>query len=223
MKEQSIRAIKKKSKKRVRMTQSKLATLKKGRVIPPMGSSTPSLIRTNRTEMNERTTWVKVASKPWKIEKRPCKKTQRLLVTILLKVSDIMTMVEEEEVEEIEEVEVVEEVEITTTKAEVAMIIVGEEVIRTTITTGVEVGTLVMASMILKEADSTIAMASKEVGTTSARVEEDTGADRSREREKLSPRRTLVGHKKDSDQSSLELIVYLHTLLASRADVLFCK
>ena len=205
------------------MTQSKLATLKKGRVIPQMGSLTPSLIRTNRTEMNERTTWAKVASKPWKIEKRPCKKTQKLLATILLKVSDIMTMVEEEEAEEIEEVEVVEEAEITPIKAEVAMIIVEEEVIRTTITTGVEVGTLVMASMILKEADSTTAMASKEDGTTSARVEEDTGADKSREREKLSPRRILVGHKKDSDQSSLELIVYLHTLLASRADVLFCK
>ena len=205
------------------MTQSKLATLKKGRVIPQMGSLTPSLIRTNRTEMNERTTWAKVASKPWKIEKRPCKKTQKLLATILLKVSDIMTMVEEEEAEEIEEVEVVEEAEITPIKAEVAMIIVEEEVIRTTITTGVEVGILVMVSMILKEVDSTTAMASKEDGTTSARVEEDTGADRSREREKLSPRRILVGHKKDNDQSSLELIVYLHTLLASRADVLFCK
>ena len=194
-----IRAIKKKSKKRVRMTQSKLATLKKGRVIPQMGSSTPSQIKTNKTEMNERTTWAKVANKPWKIERRPCKKTQRHLVTTLLKVSDIMTMDEEEEAEETGVEEVVEEVEITIIKGEVAMIIVEEEVIRTTITTGVEVGTLVMASMILKEADSTIAMASKEDGTTSARVEEDTGADKSRELEKFSQRRILVGPKKDSD------------------------
>ena len=145
------------------------------------------------------------------------------MVTTLPKVSDIMTMDEEEEAEEIEVVEVVAEVEITTTKVEAAMIIVEEEVIRTTITTGVEVGILVMASMILKEADSTTAMASKEDETTSARVEEDMGADKSREREKLSPRRILEGHKKDSDRNSLELIVYLHTLLASRADVLFCK
>ena len=145
------------------------------------------------------------------------------MVTTLHKVSDIMTMDEEEEAEEIEVVEVVAEVEITTTKVEAAMIIVEEEVIRTTITTGVEVGILVMASMILKEVDSTTAMASKEDETTSARVEEDMGADKSREREKLSPRRILEGHKKDSDRNSLELIVYLHTLLGSRADVLFCK
>ena len=194
-----IRAIKKKSKKRVRMTQSKLATLKKGRVIPQMGSSTPSQIKTNKTEMNERTTWAKVANKPWKIEKRRCKKTQRHSVTTLLKVSDIMTMDEEEEAEETGVEEVVEEVEITIIKGEAAMIIAEGEVIRTTITTGVEVGTLVMASMILKEADSTIAMASKEDGTTSARVEEDTGADKSRELEKFSQRRILVGPKKDSD------------------------
>ena len=205
------------------MTQSKLATLKKGRVIPPMGSLTPSQIKINRTEMNERTTWEKVANKPWKIEKKQCKKTQRHLVITLLRVSDIMTMDEEEEAEETEEVEVVAEVEITTTKGGAAMKIVEEEVIRTAITTGVEDGILVMASMILKEADSTTAMASKEDVATSARVEEDMGADKSREREKLSPRRISEGHKKDSDRNSLELIVYLHTLLMSRADVLFCK
>ena len=205
------------------MTQSKLATLKKGRVIPPMGSLTPSQIKINRTEMNERTTWEKVANKPWKIEKKQCKKTQRHLVITLLRVSDIMTMDEEEEAEETEEVEVVAEVEITTTKGGVAMKIVEEEVIRTAITTGVEDGILVMASMILKEADSTTAMASKGVEATSARVEEDMVADKSREREKLSPRRISEGHKKDSDRNSLELIVYLHTLLMSRADVLFCK
>ena len=205
------------------MTQSKLATLKKGRVIPPMGSLTPSQIKINRTEMNERTTWEKVANKPWKIEKKQCKKTQRHLVITLLRVSDIMTMDEEEEAEETEEVEVVAEVEITTTKGGAAMKIVEEEVIRTAITTGVEDGILVMASMILKEADSTTAMASKGVEATSARVEEDMGADKSREREKLSPRRISEGHKKDSDRNSLELIVYLHTLLMSRADVLFCK
>ena len=218
-----IRAIKKKNKKRVRMTQSKLATLKKGRVILQMVSSTPSQIKTNKTEMNERTTWAKVANKPWKIEKRLCKKTQRHSVTTLLKASDIMTMDEEEEAEETEVEEVVAEVEITIIKGEAAMIIVEEEVIRTTITTGVEVGILVMVSTTPKEADSTTAMASKGAVTTSARVEEDMGADKSREREKLSPRRTSVGHKKDSDRNSLELIVYLHTLLASRADVLFCK
>ena len=205
------------------MTQSKLATLKKGRVIPPMGSLTPSQIKINRTEMNERTTWEKVANKPWKIEKKQCKKTQRHLVITLLRVSDIMTMDEEEEAEETEEVEVVAEVEITTTKGGAAMKIVEEEVIRTAITTGVEDGILVMASMILKEADSTTAMASKEVEATSARVEEDMVADKSREREKLSPRRISEEHKKDSDRNSLELIVYLHTLLMSRADVLFCK
>ena len=205
------------------MTQSKLATLKKGRVIPPMGSLTPSQIKINRTEMNERTTWEKVANKPWKIEKKQCKKTQRHLVITLLRVSDIMTMDEEEEAEETEEVEVVAEVEITTTKGGAAMKIVEEEVIRTAITTGVEDGILVMASMILKEADSTTAMASKGVEATSARVEEDMGADKSREREKLSPRRISEEHKKDSDRNSLELIVYLHTLLMSRADVLFCK
>ena len=205
------------------MTQSKLATLKKGRVIPPMGSLTPSQIKINRTEMNERTTWEKVANKPWKIEKKQCKKTQRHLVITLLRVSDIMTMDEEEEAEETEEVEVVAEVEITTTKGGAAMKIVEEEVIRTAITTGVEDGILVMASMILKEADSTTAMASKGVEATSARVEEDMVADKSREREKLSPRRISEGHKKDSDRNSLELIVYLHTLLMSRADVLFCK
>ena len=205
------------------MTQSKLATLKKGRVIPPMGSLTPSQIKINRTEMNERTTWEKVANKPWKIEKKQCKKTQRHLVITLLRVSDIMTMDEEEEAEETEEVEVVAEVEITTTKGGAAMKIVEEEVIRTAITTGVEDGILVMASMILKEADSTTAMASKEDEATSARVEEDMVADKSREREKLSPRRISEEHKKDSDRNSLELIVYLHTLLMSRADVLFCK
>ena len=205
------------------MTQSKLATLKKGRVIPPMGSLTPSQIKINRTEMNERTTWEKVANKPWKIEKKQCKKTQRHLVITLLRVSDIMTMDEEEEAEETEEVEVVAEVEITTTKGGAAMKIVEEEVIRTAITTGVEDGILVMASMILKEADSTTAMASKGVEATSARVEEDMVADKSREREKLSPRRISEEHKKDSDRNSLELIVYLHTLLMSRADVLFCK
>ena len=205
------------------MTQSKLATLKKGRVIPPMGSLTPSQIKINRTEMNERTTWEKVANKPWKIEKKQCKKTQRHLVITLLRVSDIMTMDEEEEAEETEEVEVEAEVEITTTKGGAAMKIVEEEVIRTAITTGVEDGILVMASMILKEADSTTAMASKGVEATSARVEEDMGADKSREREKLSPRRISEEHKKDSDRNSLELIVYLHTLLMSRADVLFCK
>ena len=205
------------------MTQSKLATLKKGRVIPPMGSLTPSQIKINRTEMNERTTWEKVANKPWKIEKKQCKKTQRHLVITLLRVSDIMTMDEEEEAEETEEVEVVAEVEITTTKGGAAMKIVEEEVIRTAITTGVEDGILVMASMILKEADSTTAMASKEDEATSARVEEDMGADKSREQEKLSPRRILEEHKKDNDRNSLELIVYLHTLLMSRADVLFCK
>ena len=199
MKEQLIRAIKKKSKKRVRMTQLKLATLKTGRVIPQMGSSTPSQIKTNKTEMNERTIWAKVANKLWKTEKRPCKKTQRHSVTTLLKVSDIMTMDEEEVAEEIEVVEVVVEEEITTTKGEEAMIIVEEEVIRTTITTGVEVGILVMVSMILKEVDSTTAMASKGDVTTSAPVEEDTGADKSRELEKFSQRRILVGHKKDSD------------------------
>ena len=59
-----IKAIKKRSKKRVRMTQPKLATLKKGRVIPPMGSLTPSQIKINRTEMNERTTWAKGANRP---------------------------------------------------------------------------------------------------------------------------------------------------------------
>ena len=120
-------------------------------------------------------------------------------------------------------VEVVAEEEITTIKGGVAMIIAEEEVIRTTITIGVEVETLVMASMILKEADSTTAMASKEDETTSTRVEEDMGADKSREQERLSPRRILVGHKKDSDWNSHELIVYLHTLLTSRADVSFCK
>ena len=205
------------------MTQSKLATLKKGRVIPPMGSLTPSQIKINRTEMNERTTWEKVANKPWKIEKKQCKKTQRHLVITLLRVSDIMTMDEEEEAEETEEVEVVAEVEITTTKGGAAMKIVEEEVIRTAITTGVEDGILVMASMILKEADSTTAMASKEDEATSAPAEEDMGADKSREQEKLSPRRISEEHKKDSDRNSLELIVYLHTLLMSRADVLFCK
>ena len=199
MKEQLIRAIKKKSKKRVRMTQLKLATLKTGRVIPQMGSSTPSQIKTNKTEMNERTIWAKVANKPWKIERRPCKKTQRHLVTTLLKVSDIMTMDEEEVAEEIEVVEVVVEEEITTTKGEEAMIIVEEEVIRTTIAVGVEVGILVMVSMILKEVDSTTAMASKGDATTSAPVEEDTGVDKSRELEKFSQRRILVRPKKDSD------------------------
>ena len=199
MKEQLIRAIKKKSKKRVRMTQLKLATLKTGRVIPQMGSSTPSQIKTNKTEMNERTIWAKVANKPWKIERRPCKKTQRHLVTTLLKVSDIMTMDEEEEAEGTGEEEVAAEVEITIIKGEVAMIIVEEEVIRTTIAVGVEVGILVMVSMILKEVDSTTAMASKGDATTSAPVEEDTGADKSRELEKFSQRRILVGHKKDSD------------------------
>ena len=192
-------------------------------MIPLMGSSTPSQIKTNKTEMNERTTWAKVANKPWKIERRPCKKTQKHLVITLLKVSDIMTMDEEEEVEETEVVEVAVEEEITTTKGGVAMIIAEEEVIRTTITIGVEVETLVMASMILKEADSTTAMASKGDETTSARVEEDMGADKSRKQERLSPRRILVGHKKDSDWNTHELIVYLHTLLTSRADVLFCK
>ena len=192
-------------------------------MIPLMGSSTPSQIKTNRTEMIERTTWAKVANKQWKIERRPCKKTQKHLVTTPLKVSDIMTMDEEEEVEETEVVEVAVEEEITTTKGGVAMIIAEEEVIRTTITIGVEVETLVMASMILKEADSTTAMASKGDETTSARVEEDMGADKSRGQERLSLRRILVGHKKDSDRNSLELIVYLHTLLTSRADVLFCK
>ena len=199
MKEQLIRAIKKKNKKRVRMTQLKLATLKTGRVIPQMGSSTPSQIKTNKTEMNERTIWAKVANKPWKIERRPCKKTQRHLVTTLLKVSDIMTMDEEEEAEGTGEEEVAAEVEITIIKGEVAMIIVEEEVIRTTIAVGVEVGILVMVSMILKEVDSTTAMASKGDATTSAPVEEDTGADKSRELEKFSQRRILVGPKKDSD------------------------
>ena len=131
-------------------------------MIPLMVSSTPSQIKTNKTEMIERTTWAKVANKQWKIERRPCKKTQKHLVITLLKVSDIMTMDEEEEVEETEVVEVVAEEEITTIKGGVAMIIAEEEVIRTTITIGVEVETLVMASMILKEADSTTAMASLE-------------------------------------------------------------
>ena len=125
------------------------------------------------------------------------------------KVSDTMIMVEVEVEEETEEEEAVVEEATTTIKERADMIIVAEvatkieeeEVTTTTITTGVEaVMMVVMASTIVKGVDLITVMASKEGGKTLDRVEEDTGVvDKSRDKEKHSPRRILVEIKNQND------------------------
>ena len=125
------------------------------------------------------------------------------------RVSDTMIMVEVEVEEETEEEEVVDEVVTTTIKEGVDMIIVAEvatkieveEATTTTITTGVgAVMMVVMASTIAKEVDLITVMASEEDGKTLHRLGEDTGVvDKSRDKEKHSPRRILVEIKNQND------------------------
>ena len=120
-----------------------------------------------------------------------------------------MIMVEVEVEEETEGEEGVVEEATTTIKeradmiiaAEVATKIEVEEATTTTITTGVEaVMMVVMASTIVKEVDLITVMASKEGGKTLDRVVEDTGVvDKSRDKEKHSPRRILVEIKNQND------------------------
>lgn len=148
-------------------------------------SSIPFLTRTSRTETKSWPIKAKVASRQWKTERKPCRKIQRRLGTILLKDSGTMTLDEEEA-----EGAVVAEAAVvgaTITIKEGAATITADEVATKTI--GVEA---MMAFTTAKAVASTTAMVSRVDGATLGPVGVAMEADRSRDKaERLSLRKIL--------------------------------
>ena len=149
--------------------------MKRANLIHQRVSSIPFLTRTSRTETKSWPIKARVASKQWKTERRPCRKIQRRLGTILLKDSGTMTPDEEEA-----EGAVVAEAAVvvaTITIKEGAATITADEVATKTIGVGA-----MMAFTTAKAAASTTATVSRVDGATLGPVGVATVAGRSRDR-----------------------------------------